>query len=139
MKKILSFFLVLTAFISIITSCSSDDENSSNSNTEIIGTWGTKWDNGNGISTNPKFTFLSNGKVKYYTYRNNQPSLEETGTWNLNGDFLIMTFTETVELKFKNKIIIINDNQIDFQQVNEYGYDSWNSESYFKTTDPNLN
>ena len=141
MKKILSFVFVLTTVITFLTSCSSDDDSSGNSsNSEIIGTWGTKWNNGSGIAVHPKFTFLSNGRVKYYVYPSgNQPELEEIGTWNMNGDIITMNFPETVEIKFKNKVIFINETQFDFQEIQESGYDSWNAESYFKTNDPNLN
>jgi len=141
MKKILSFVFVLTTVITFLTSCSSDDDSNGNSsNSEIIGTWGTKWNNGSGIAVHPKFTFLSNGRVKYYVYPSgNQPELEEIGTWNMNGDIITMNFPETVEIKFKNKVIFINETQFDFQEIQESGYDSWNAESYFKTNDPNLN
>ena len=141
MKKILSFVFVLTTVITFLTSCSSDDDSQGNSsNSEIIGTWGTKWNNGSGIAVHPKFTFLSNGRVKYYVYPSgNQPELEEIGTWNMNGDIITMNFPETVEIKFKNKFIFINETQFDFQEIQESGYDSWNAESYFKTNDPNLN
>ena len=109
MKKILSFVFVLTTVITFLTSCSSDDDSNGNSsNSEIIGTWGTKWNNGSGIAVHPKFTFLSNGRVKYYVYPSgNQPELEEIGTWNMNGDIITMNFPETVEIKFKNKVIFI--------------------------------
>ena len=141
MKKILSFVFVLTTVITFLTSCSSDDDSNGNSsNSEIIGTWGTKWNNGSGIAVHPKFTFLSNGRVKYYVYPSgNQPELEEIGTWNMNGDIITMNFPETVEIKFKNKVIFINETQFDFQEIQESGYDSWNAESYFKTNDPNIN
>ena len=141
MKKILSFVFVLTTVITFLTSCSSDDDSNGNSsNSEIIGTWGTKWNNGSGIAVHPKFTFLSNGRVKYYVYPSgNQPELEEIGTWNMNGDIITMNFPETVEIKFKNKVIFINETQFDFQEIQESGYDSRNAESYFKTNDPNLN
>lgn len=141
MKKNLSFVFVLTTVITFLTSCSSDDDSNGNSsNSEIIGTWGTKWNNGSGIAVHPKFTFLSNGRVKYYVYPSgNQPELEEIGTWNMNGDIITMNFPETVEIKFKNKVIFINETQFDFQEIQESGYDSWNAESYFKTNDPNLN
>ena len=141
MKKILSFVFVLTTVITFLTSCSSDDDSNGNSsNSEIIGTWGTKWNNGSGIAVHPKFTFLTNGRVKFYVYQSgNQPELEEIGTWNMNGDIITMNFPETVEIKFKNKVIFINETQFDFQEIQESGYDSWNAESYFKTNDPNLN
>ena len=57
----------------------------------------------------------------------------------MNGDIITMNFPETVEIKFKNKVIFINETQFDFQEIQESGYDSWNAESYFKTNDPNLN
>ena len=88
----------------------------------------------------PNFTFLNNGKVKYYTYPGgNQPELEEIGTYGLNGDILIMNFPETTEIKFKNKIIFINETQFNLEEIQEAGYETWNAESYFKTNDPNLN
>lgn len=140
MKKVLSFIFVFATVITFLTSCSSDDDSGNNSNSEIVGTWGTQWNAGNGIATHPKFTFLSNGRVKYYVYPSgNQPELEEIGIWNLNGDILTMNFPETIEIKFKNKVIFISETQFDFEEIQESGYDTWSAESYFKTDDPNLN
>jgi len=86
MKKILSLVLTLTVLISVFNSCSKDDDEnnlSSNSNSRLIGTWGTKWNGGGGIAIHPKFTFLNNNKVKYYTYPSgSKPELEEIGTWS---------------------------------------------------------
>ena len=139
MKKILSLILVLTTLMTVSSSCSSDDSGS-NSNSPIVGTWGTEWNNGTGVAVHPKFTFLSNGNVKYYTYPSGtEPELEEIGTWNMSGDILTMEFPETVLIKFKNKIIFTNETQIEFEEVNQSGFDTWSAETYFKTTDPNLN
>lgn len=141
MKKVLSLVLVLTVFISILSSCSSDDDNNGgNSNSQIVGTWGTEWNDGNGVSVHPKFTFLSNGNVKYYTYPSgNEPELEEIGTYNLNGGILIMEFPENVLIKFKNKITFTSETELEFEEINESGFDTWSAETYFKTEDPNLN
>ena len=140
MKKFLGLVLVFTTLMTVISSCSSDDEGS-NSNSQIVGTWGTDWNNGTGsVDVYPKFTFLSNGNVKYYTYQSaSEPELEEIGTWNLNGDVLIMEFPETVLIKFKNKVTFVNENEMEFAEVNENGFDTWSAETYYKTTDPNLN
>lgn len=138
MKKNTILSVIILALTLSLSSCSSDSEN--NSNSKIIGTWGTQWNNGTGITTHPKFTFLSNKKVKYYTYPSgNQPELEEIGTWNLNGDVLTMDFPETVDIKFKNKITFTSDTEIEFEEIIQSGYDTWNAETYFKTDDPNLN
>lgn len=123
----------------ILSSCSSDDNNENNSSSKIEGTWGTEWDNGDGISVNPKFTFLSNGDVKYYTYFNSEPELEEIGTWSLNMNTLIMEFPENVLIKFKNEVIFVSENEIRFEEIDEDGFSTWNAETYFKTDDPNLN
>ena len=103
MKKIL--ILAFTTLLTISTSCSSDDnDGGNNSNSKIIGTWGTKWNSGTGIAVHPKFTFLSNGNVKYYTYPSgSQPELEEIGTWSMSGETITKDIPETVEIKFKNK------------------------------------
>ncbi len=141
MKKILSLFLTLTLFVAF-NSCSNDDDNNNNndSNSQIVGTWGTEWNNGSGVSVHPKFTFLSNGNVKYYTYPSgNNPELEEIGTWNMNGDILIMEFPETVVIKFKNKVTFISDTELEFEEINESGFDTWSAQTYYKTDDPNLN
>lgn len=139
MKKILGLVLVFATLMTVCGSCSSDnDEN--NSNSQIIGTWGTKWNNGNEIAVHPDFTFLSNGNVKYYTYPSgNNPELEEIGTWNLSGDILTMDFPKTVDIKFKNKVTFTNENEIKFEEVIQSGYDTWSAETYYKTIDPNLN
>ena len=140
MKKILSLVLVFTSLMVGFTSCNSDDDNGSGSTSQISGTWGTKWNDGTGIAVHPKFTFLNNGNVKYYTYPSgSQPELEEIGTWTLNGDILIMEFPETVLIKFKNKVIFISDSEFEFEEITESGFDSWSAENYFKTDDPNLN
>lgn len=133
MKNILILILMLTVFITVFNSCSSDDDSENNSNSQINGTWGTS-------PQYPKFTFLENGNVKYYTYPNgNQPELEEIGTWNMNGDILIMEFPETVLIKFKNKVTFISDSELEFEEINENGFDTWNADTYYKTNDPNLN
>ena len=141
MKKILILALAFTTLLTVSTSCSSDDnDGGNNSNSKIIGTWGTKWNSGTGIAVHPKFTFLSNGNVKYYTYPSgSEPELEEIGTWNMSGDILTMEFPETVLIKFKNKVIFTSETEIEFEEVNQSGFDTWNAETYFKTTDPNLN
>lgn len=142
MKKKFTLILVFATILAFFTSCSSDDNNDSenSSNSEIIGTWGTKWNDGTGITIHPKFTFLSNGKVKYYTYPSGkQPELEEIGTFNMNDNIITMKFPEKVEIKFKNKITFINETQFKFDEIQESGYDTWSAETYFKTTDPNLN
>lgn len=140
MKKIFTLIFAFTTLVTFLTSCSNDDDGGNNSNSEIIGTWGTEWNNGTGVAVHPKFTFLSNGRVKYYTYPSgSQPELEEIGTWNMNGDILTMNFPETVEIKFKNKVTFISETQFDFEEIQESGYDTWSAESYFKTDDPNLN
>lgn len=139
MKKIL--ILAFTTLLTISTSCSSDDnDGGNNSNSKIIGTWGTKWNSGTGIAVHPKFTFLSNGNVKYYTYPSgSQPELEEIGTWSMSGESLTMDFPETVDIKFKNKVTFTNETEIEFEEVIQSGFDTWNAETYYKTTDPNLN
>ena len=139
MKKIL--ILAFTTLLTISTSCSSDDnDGGNNSNSKIIGTWGTKWNSGTGIAVHPKFTFLSNGNVKYYTYPSgNQPELEEIGTWSMSGETLTMDFPETVDIKFKNKVTFTSETEIEFEEVIQSGFDTWNAETYYKTTDPNLN
>ena len=139
MKKIL--ILAFTTLLTISTSCSSDDnDGGNNSNSKIIGTWGTKWNSGTGIAVHPKFTFLSNGNVKYYTYPSgSQPELEEIGSWSMSGETLTMDFPETVDIKFKNKVTFTNETEIEFEEVIQSGFDTWNAETYYKTTDPNLN
>ena len=139
MKKIL--ILAFTTLLTISTSCSSDDnDGGNNSNSKIIGTWGTKWNSGTGIAVHPKFTFLSNGNVKYYTYPSgNQPELEEIGTWSMSGETLTMDFPETVDMMFKNKVTFTNETEIEFEEVMQSGFDTWSAETYYKTTDPNLN
>ena len=139
MKKILSLVLVFTTLMTVCSSCSSDDSGS-NPNSPIVGTWGTEWNNGTGVAVHLKFTFLSNGNVKYYTYPSgSEPELEEIGTWNMSGDILTMEFPETVLIKFNNKVIFTSETEIEFEEVNQSGFDTWNAETYFKTTDPNLN
>lgn len=139
MRQILSLFFALT-LISVLNSCSNNDSTGSGNNSQIVATWGTEWNDVNGVSVRPKFTFLSNGNVKYYTYAGgNEPELEEIGTYSLNGDILLMEFPETVLLKFKNKVTFLNDTELEFEEVNENGFDSWSAATYFKTEDPNLN
>ena len=139
MKKILSLILILTTLMTVSSSCSSDDSGS-NSNSPIVGTWGTQWNSGTANAVRPKFTFLSNGNVKYYTYQSiSQPELEEIGTWSMSGDILTMDFPQTVEIKFKNKVTFTSETEIEFEEVIQSGYDTWSADTYYKTTDPNLN
>ena len=139
MKKIL--ILAFTTLLTVSTSCSSNDnDGGNNSNSQIIGTWGTKWNSGTGIAVHPKFTFLSNGNVKYYTYPSgSQPELEEIGTWSMSGETLTMDFPETVDIKYKNKVTFTSETEIEFEEVMQSGFDTWSAETYYKTTDPNLN
>jgi hypothetical protein len=137
MKKSTFYFGILILALTLITSCSSDDDSSSeNGDTEeLSGTWGTEWNN----AVNPKFTFDSNNNVKYYTYPNgNQPELEEIGTYNLNGDILVMEFPATVLIKFKNRVIFVSDTELNFEEIQESGFDTWSAQTYKKTDDPNL-
>ena len=141
MKKILILVLAFTTLLTVSTSCSSNDnDGGNNSNSQIIGTWGTKWNSGTGIAVHPKFTFLSNGNVKYYTYPSgSQPELEEIGTWSMSGETLTMDFPETVDIKYKNKVTFTSETEIEFEEVMQSGFDTWSAETYYKTTDPNLN
>ena len=140
MKKIFTLFFAFTTLVTFLTSCSNDDEVGNSSNSEIIGTWGTEWNNGTGNAIHPKFTFMSNGKVKYYIYPNlTYPELAEIGTWSMNNNIITMIFPETVEFKYKNKVIFINETQFNFEEIQEPGYGTWPAKSYFKTNDPNLN
>lgn len=136
MRNIILTFIFLIS----LNSCSNDDNNGSGNNSKIVGTWGTEWNDGSGVSVHPKFTFLSNGNVKYYTYPSgSQPELEEIGTYSLNGDILVMNFPETVLIKFKNKVIFVSDTEMEFEEVNENGFDTWSADTYYVTDDPNLN
>ncbi|WP_028123697.1 hypothetical protein [Epilithonimonas tenax] len=139
MKKIFTLIFAFTTLVTFLTSCSNDDEGGNSSSSEIIGTWGTEWNNGTGNAVHPKFTFMSNGKVKYYVYPSGNIELEEIGTWNMSNGIITMVFPETVEIKFKNKVIFVSETQFNFEEIQESGYDTWNAESYFKTDDPNLN
>lgn len=139
MKKILGLILVFTTLISVSSSCSSND-GKSNSNSKIVGTWGTQLNNGTAITIQPKLTFLSNGKIKYYTYTSgNQPKLEEIGTWNMSEEMLTMDFPKTFKIKYKNKVELISDIEIEFITFIQTGYGSFSQERYYKTIDPNLN
>lgn len=138
MKQTCFYFGILFLALSTITSCSSDDDSGtslSENAQRVLGTWGT----GGTTTINPKFTFESNGNVKYYTYpTENQPVLEETGTWNLTGDILVMEFPEDVLIRFKNTITFVSDTEFVFEEIQENGFDTWSAQTYFKTDDPNL-
>ncbi|MDX1271704.1 hypothetical protein [Bizionia paragorgiae] len=138
MRKKTFYSGILILALTLITSCSSDDDSNSSMSEnaqKLLGTWGNEWDN----AVHPKFTFESNSNVKYYTYPSgNNPELEEIGTWSMNGDILIMEFPDNVLIKFKNRIVFVSESELEFEEIQESGFDSWSAATYFKTDNPNL-
>ncbi len=125
MKKVL---LVLIAVLSF-TACSndSDDNNSSEIETKLLGKW--LFENPNNTPTvNNSFTFTSDGKVIYSYWDggsgNNYDS--ETGPFSFNEDVMTMIFPEDVSLTFVQKVVFINDNVVEFEETgvsNENAYE----------------
>ncbi len=125
-------FLAIT-FLSVIISCSKDDDNSSSSTENIVGKWSVDKagaiENGNEIDVGPfegnitgcqkdYSEFLANGNYKLGDYSNAQCNLSEVaGTWAKEGNIIkisggqfatyeIVSLTETsMKLKFKNPSI----------------------------------
>ena len=93
MKKLLLFALMLPlAFIS----CSSDDEDVSTNEQNIIGVWQETfyWDRTDwhtwGLVTPPVWEFKTDKTYNYYTslskYQDNQP--ESSGTWSISDKYI---------------------------------------------------
>ena len=110
--------LTLSAFS---FSCSSDND-SSNKNEiyqKLIGKWYFQDPSVYGYTKNNSFTFSSNNHVTYSYWLGDFENTfdSETGSFNVNGDVLKMTFPDGVELVFVQKVEFINNNTVQFLQV----------------------
>ncbi|SDS38739.1 Lipocalin-like domain-containing protein [Formosa sp. Hel1_31_208] len=93
--------LLLTIILGItILSCSSDDENSSGNDSDLIGTWygvsSTFNGNNSGIPDNSILKFTTDNRVEfiYEGFGNNGEDISEFGDWLENGNTLTITFDE---------------------------------------------
>lgn len=123
-KSILFSLLVAFSFLSF-TSCSSDDDSSSNSTShKIHGKWGTI---GGDDITYLRFNFRSDKKVEYFVYWDWDvgPELEEIGSWSMDGDILTMVFSEEVELIFEQRVIFIDNDTMEFVEVPGSEHEAW--------------
>ncbi len=123
---------MLFLLVSLTFSCSSDSDSNSelNQNAEkLLGTWGTL---DSQDTFYKKFTFRNDLKAEYYTYPGgSQPELEEVGTWSMDGDILTMSFPETIELTFVQKVVFTNDTQVKFNSTGVSGEEAY-SGTYYK-------
>ncbi len=99
MKKLnllLAFILGIT-----ILSCSSDDENSNENNSDLIGTWygisSTFYGNNSGIPDSNIVKFTSDNRVEfiYEGFGNNGEDISEFGDWTENGNTLTIIWDDS--------------------------------------------
>jgi|SRR5690625_3212581 len=121
-KSILLSLLLAFSFLSF-SSCSGDDDSSSSNPTsqKLIGKWGTISNN----ETYLRFKFRNDNKVEYYVYMQNEPELEEVGSWSLNGNILKMIFSEGVELIFEQEVVYLDENTMQFIEIPGSEYEAW--------------
>ncbi|MEZ4801146.1 MAG: hypothetical protein R2797_00120 [Gelidibacter sp.] len=133
MKKRIYFLLFILLGLSF--GCSSDDSSSNLNETgqRLLG----KWYFGNpaiiGLATNNSFTFTSNGEVtySYWTGGADNDFYNESGTFNVDGDIMTMTFPEGVELTFVQQVVFENDFKVYFEPVDGSELDAYEGD-YFK-------
>lgn len=133
MKKTFYFFVTLFSLV-FFTNCSSDDNSSSQNNEtyqKLIGKWFFD-DPSINPTINNSFTFTSNGRVtySYWTGTGNEYD-SETGSFSVNEDVMTMTFPETVSLEFIQKVVFINDNNVEFQPTGVSGQEAYEGD-YFR-------
>lgn len=126
-------FIILIAIL-LFQSCSSDDDsnNLSEIESQLLGKW--LFENPNNNPTiNNSFTFTSEGNVTYSYWDGNAGNnyLNETGTFNFNGDIMTMIFPEDVSLTFVQKVVFINDNVVEFQPTGVSNEDAYEGD-YFR-------
>ena len=101
MKKIITFLSIIILTMSSLVSCSNDDNNDSQTNGSIIGTWNgesSTWNGQNsGIPDNNIIIFSSNSRVKfiYEGFGNNGEDISDEGNWSLNGTNLVITWDDS--------------------------------------------
>lgn len=133
MKKTILFFMMLM-FSAITFSCSSDDDSSDNNEVyqKLVGKWYFQDPDVYGYDYNNSFTFSSDGNVTYRYWIGTGNDFEsETGSFNVSGDILTMTYPEGVELVFVQKVVFVSDSEVQFVEVegsNEEPYDG----TYYK-------
>lgn len=112
MKKTFLILITILAF----TACSTDDANTSEIETQLLGKWLFENPNSN-PTTNNSFTFTSSGNVTYSYWDGNPGNnyYNETGSFSFNGDVMTMTFPEGVSLTFVQKVVFTHDNVVEFQ------------------------
>lgn len=120
MKTILKFTFTVLLLI-IITSCSSDDGDTNELQTQLIGKW--LFENPNSSpDINNSFTFTSSGNVIYSYWTGSETNYDsETGTFSFDEDIMTMVFPDDVSLTYVQKVVFINDNTIEFQSTGVSG------------------
>ena len=127
MKKLL---LVLISIFAL-TACSSDDENLSEIESQLLGKWFFENPNNN-LNTNNFFTFASNGSVTYtYISLEGNIYLSETGTYSFNGDIMTMIFPDSVSITFVQRVVFISDNLVEFVPTGVTGENPYDGD-YFR-------
>lgn len=124
MKRIIYILLLLQ--VCLISSCSSDDDSSGSNEVsqKLMGKWYFSDPEGNDFYDTHYFLFTSNSKVTYSYGPDEFDS--ETGNFEVEGDILTMVFPETVTLTYVQKVVFVDDNTVQFVQVedsNEEPYD----------------
>jgi len=129
-------YFLLTLLISFTFSCSSNDDSTDLNETgqNLIGQWHFSDPEIHGYEANNSFTFTSNGEVTYSYWVGGQENEydSETGSFTIEGDILTMIYPEDVVLTFVQRVVFIDDNTVQFVQVegsNEEPYDG----EYYRT------
>lgn len=71
----------------------------------------------NGYDYNNFFSFRSNSEVAYSYSVDEEVFDYEVGTFKIKGDILTMTFPEDVELVYVQKVVFLDENTVQFVQV----------------------
>jgi hypothetical protein len=113
--------LLLTIILGItILSCSSDDENSNEKNSDLIGTWygisSTFNGNNEGIPDNSILKFTTDNRVEfiYEGFGNNGENISELGDWTENRTTLIIVWDDS-DIGLENyvlEILELNDSTL---------------------------
>lgn len=129
--KTVNLFLGLLIALFTITGCSSDDDNTNNDNSLIVGVWSeyrykaSDFNNQNWYNLTEPITleFQSNGTLidRY------NGVVEATGTWSISGN----TLTENWEDEtIQSEILILNENTLQVKETFDDG--EWQIYEYIK-------
>ena len=132
MKK--TIYLLLVVLTSLTLSCSSDDDSSglNEIGQKLVGQWYFEDPQVVGYDQLNSFIFKSNGEVtyRYWTGTQTNTFYDEVGYFSLNGDILTMTYPEDVVYVFVQKVIFLNDNIVEFVEVEGFEDEAYDGVYY---------